>query len=139
MMIFKEKKAMVSRGTLVLVLIMSMFAWPLLAGAEELVSGRYLDLGGNEVRVELTITSPAPASIILIQSLPRGVKVIASSPELKKYSPGKGQAKWLFRKVDAGKKIVSMTLERPVDKGEISGEIRYRDAAGKMITVPLSK
>ena len=130
---------MVSRGTLVLVLILSMLALPLVAGAEELVSGRYHDLGGNEVRVELTIGSPAPASIILIQNLPRGVKVIASSPELKKYSPGKGQAKWLFRKVTAGKKIVSLTLDRPVGKGEISGEIRCRDAAGKMVTVPLTK
>jgi hypothetical protein len=139
MTIFKEKKAMVSRGTLVLVLILSMLAWPLVAGAEELVSGRYHDLGGNEVRVELTIGSPAPASIILIQNLPRGVKVIASSPELKKYSPSKGQAKWLFRKVVAGKKIVSVTLDRPVGKGEISGEIRCRDAAGKMVTVQLSK
>ena len=139
MMIFKEKKAMVSRGTLVLVLILSMLVWPLFAGAGELVSGRYHDLGGNEIRVELTITSPAPASIILIQSLPRGVKVIASSPELKKYSPGKGQAKWLFRKVPAGKMAVTVTLDRSVDKGEISGEIRYRDAAGKMVSVPLLK
>jgi hypothetical protein len=139
MTIFKEKKAMVSRGTLVLVLILAMLAWPLFAGAGELVSGRYLDLGGNEVRVELTIGSPAPASIILIQNLPKGVMVTASSPELKKYSPGKGQAKWLFRKVAAGKQIVSLTLDRPVTKGEISGEIRYRDVAGKMVTVPLSK
>ena len=130
---------MVCRWTLALVLILSMLVWPLVAGAEELVSGRYHDLGSNEVRVELTIGSPAPASIILIQNLPRGVKVIASSPELKKYSPGKGQAKWLFRKVPAGKMAVTVTLERSVTKGEISGEIRYRDAAGKMVAVHLTK
>ena len=139
MMIFKEKKAMVFRWTLALVLFLSMLVLPLLAGAGELVSGRYHDLGSNEVRVELSIGRPAPASIILIQNLPVGVKVIASSPELKKYSPGKGQAKWLFRKVAAGKKIVSLTLDRPVTKGEISGEIRCRDAAGKMVTVQLTK
>ena len=89
--------------------------------------------------MELAIGSPAPASIILIQNLPIGVKVIASSPELKKYSPGKGKAKWLLRKVAPGKKIVSVTLERSVAKGEVSGEIRYRDAAGQMVAVQLSK
>ena len=127
------------RGTFVLVLIMSTLAWPFDSGAAELVSGRYLDIGGNEVRVELTVGSPAPASIILIQQLPKGVKVNASMPELKMYSPAKGKAKWLLSKVIVGKKTVSVTLDRPVAKEEISGEIRYRDAAGTMVTAPLSK
>ena len=130
---------MVSRGSFVLVLILSMIAWPLASGAEELVSGRYKNISGNEVRVELTVGSPAPASLILIQDLPKGVKVTASRPKLKKYSPAKGKAKWLFSKVTAGKMTVFVTLDRPVGKEEISGEIRYRDAAGRMVAAPLSK
>ena len=139
MMIFEEGKAMVYRSTFILVLILSMLFWPLVSGADELVTGLYKDIGGSEVRVELTVGNPPPASIILVQNLPKGVKVTASSPELKKFSPAKGKAKWLLSKVKPGKLVVSVSLERPIDKGEISGEIRYRGRAGKMITAPLKK
>jgi hypothetical protein len=139
MMIFAEEKAMVYRGTFILVLVLSLLSWPLASGAEELVSGRYQELGGNQVRIELKVGSPPPASIILIQNLPKGCKVITSRPEMKKYSPATGKAKWLLSKVVTGKMIISVTLDRPVDKRELSGEIRYRGEAGKMITAPLSK
>ena len=125
------------RGTFVLVLILTFFACPLVSGAEELVSGRYTDIGGNVVIVELTVGSPAPASVILVQNFPKGAKVTASRPELKMYSEGK--AKWLLSKVVSGKSTVSATLDRPINKGEISGEIRYRGAAGTMVSSSISK
>ena len=75
--------------------------------------------------------------MIVIQNLPKGVKVVGSKPELKKYNPNKGVAKWLLRKVAPGKMVVSLQLDRPVDKGEINGEVRCRNSAGKMVSIAL--
>ena len=115
-----------------------MLAGPLTAVADELVSGRYLSASGKEIRVELKIDSPPPASVIIVQKLPKGTGVIASSPKVKMYDPVKGEAKWLLSKVSPGKMTISMTLDRAMAKGDVSGEVRCRNTAGKMVKVPLT-
>jgi hypothetical protein len=130
-------KAMGFTRITMLVWILFILSSPLNAAADELVTGRYLSASGKEIRVELKIGSPAPPSVILIQKLPKGTGVTASSPELKKYSPAKGKAKWLLSKVKPGKMTISMTLDRAIAKGEVSGEVRCRNSAGKMVSVAL--
>lgn len=127
------------RGAVLAGLIFVVLAWPLGANAEDLVAGRYLKSSGKEIKVELRIGSPAPASIIVIQKLPKGTGVVSSSPKLKMYNPVKGKAKWLLSKVNPGKMMISMTLDRAIAKGEVSGEVRCRDAAGKMVKFALSQ
>jgi len=111
---------------------------PMTVFADELVSGRYLSAVGKEIRIELKIGTPAPSSVIVIQKLPKGTKVISSSPVAKKYNSAQGKAKWLLSKVISGKMAISMTLDRVISKGEVSGEIRWRNAAGKMVSVALT-
>ena len=119
------------------VLIAGILICPLAADAENLVSGHYLKGEGQEIKIELKISSPAPPLVIVVQHLPKGVKVVAAEPELQKYMPNKVVAKWLLHKVAPGKMTVSLQLDRSVEKGEISGEIRCRDAAGKMVNIPI--
>lgn len=119
------------------ILIAGILICPSSAEAENLVSGHYLKGQGQEIKIELKISSPAPPLVIVSQHLPQGVKVVAASPELTKYKPSKGVAKWLLRKVAPGKMTLSLQLDRSVEKGEINGEIRCRDAAGKMVNIPL--
>ncbi|MEN8136488.1 MAG: hypothetical protein ABFS18_13280 [Thermodesulfobacteriota bacterium] len=120
-----------------LVLITGVLLCPLAAAAEDLVSARYLKGEGQEIKIELAISSPAPPLVIVVQHLPKDVKVVAAEPELKKYNPNKGVAKWLLRKVAPGKMMVSLQLDRSIEKGEINGEVRCRDAAGKMVSILL--
>jgi hypothetical protein len=119
------------------VLLAGILLCPLPADAEDLVSGRYLKGEGQEIKIELEISSPAPPLVIVIQNLPKGVKVVGSKPELKKYNPNKGVAKWLLRKMAPGKMVVSLQLDRPVAKDEINGEVRCRNSAGKMVSIAL--
>lgn len=107
------------------------------AVAEELVTGHYLQGVGEEITIELTIGSPAPPLVIVTQNLPESTGVLSSSPELKKYDPAKGEAKWLLNKVNPGKMTISLKLDRPVAAGEISGEIMCRNKAGKMVSIAL--
>jgi hypothetical protein len=107
------------------------------AGAEKLVSGRYLQGAGERIAIELEIGSPPPALVIVIQNLPQGVKVTDSKPKLKTYDPASGVAKWLLNKPNPGKMTVSFELDRPLAKGEVEGELRFRDDAGRMVSVAL--
>lgn len=122
---------------LVLGVIAGVLLWPFPAGAEELVSGRYVTGAGKEIKIELEIGSPAPPLVIVIQHLPAGTGLIASRPELKKYNRKKGEAKWLLSKVAPGKMTLSLTLDRSVNQDEIKGEIRCRNGAGKMVSIAL--
>lgn len=119
------------------VLIAGILIWPLAADAENLVSGHYLKGAGQEIIIELKISTPAPPLVIVVQHLPKGVNVVAAEPELKKYMPNKGVAKWLLPKVATGQTTISLQLDRPIERGELNGEIRFRDAAGKMVSIPL--
>ncbi|MFO7606101.1 MAG: hypothetical protein R6W72_07370 [Desulfurivibrionaceae bacterium] len=107
------------------------------AGAEELVSGRYLQGAGERIEIELEIGSPPPSLVIVIQNLPQGVKMIDSKPKLKTYDPAGGVAKWLLNKPNPGKMTISFALGRPLAKGEVEGELRFRDDAGRMVSVAL--
>lgn len=122
---------------LLLVLLATFLVGPARAGTEQLVSGHYLQGVGKEIEIGLEIGAPAPMLVIVIQNLPGGIGVVGSKPELKKYDPEKGVAKWLLNKVAAGRMTVSLQLARPVGPGEISGEIRYRNEAGEMVGIPL--
>ena len=120
-----------------LVAIAGMFFYPVAVNAASPVSGHYVKGEGQEIKIALEIGSPAPPLVIVVQHLPKGVKVVTAKPELQKYNPAKGAAKWLLRKVVPGQMAVSLQLDRAVNRGEIKGEIRYRDAAGKMVSIPL--
>jgi hypothetical protein len=43
----------------------------------------------------------------------------------------------LLSKVKPGKMTISMTLDRAIAKGEVYGEVRCRNSAGKMVSVAL--
>ena len=109
------------------------------ASAAANVQGRYLEKKGAKIRIELTVSSPAPALIIVLQNLPGGVQVIEAAPESKLADPGRGQVKWLLSGLAAGRHQLELQLDRPAAAQAGSGEIRYRDPVdGKMVSVPIS-
>jgi len=114
--------------------LLIVFLWAETAVAKDPVKARYLSDGGSEIRIELEIADPPPPLVIVMQKLPVGVGVVASSPELKKFDLDKGMAKWLLPKVSTGKMILTMKLDRQVQKGSVSGEVKCRGAAGAMIS-----
>ena len=133
-----EEKIMVFCRFWLLVVIAGMLLYPVAAHATGPVSGHYIKGEGQDIKLALQISAPAPLLVIVVQHLPEGVEVVTATPKLKKYNPDRGVAKWLLRKAVPGEMLISLHLDRPVKLGEINGEIRYRDAAGKMASVPLA-
>lgn len=110
-----------------------------LAAAPDLAA-RYLQSRGTELVIEITVSSPPPASAILIQHLPPDVRITQSSPGVNNYSPGKPVAKWLFRNLKPGKMTIHITLDRTVASSDISAELRFKPArGGGMATIRVEK
>lgn len=124
---------------LVLALFFSLYAAPTLLDARELVTCRYLTASGTTIQLEISVGTPPPATLIVIQQLPPGVNVVGSSPAVKKFSQKDGEAKWLIMGLRTGTTILAMTLDTPVSAGQLSGEMRYNDAvSGELMRLPFT-
>jgi hypothetical protein len=125
-------------GLLFLALLL-LFSLPgnLLAGTA-LVSGQYLSGAGQDIQLRITVASPSPTTLIVIQNLPIGTMIEAATPAFNQYDANKGEVKWLLTKVSPGSYMVTLRLQRAVASGAISGEIRYKEpASGRMINLPI--
>lgn len=91
------------------------------------VSGRYISRTATELTLEITIGSPTPGSLILIQHLPPGTAPASADPPYKKFNALKGEVRWLLRNVQPGSIIVQLKLGAPVKPDQVSAEIRCMD------------
>lgn len=108
-------------------------------GAGEVVSCRYLQSEGKNILLELSITAPVPHMVIVVQRIPPAASIVNASPGYKKYDAQRGVAKWMLTGLKPGPMQMVMTLDKPVHKGEVTGEIRYKHpATGHMVNMAIS-
>lgn len=119
--------------------ILLLLAIPVPAWSSPLVAAHYGKIAGQEIVIEISINAPPPPTLIVLQNVPSQVAVIQSQPATKSVNSSRGEIKWLLSKVKAGNLTLLLTLERPVSSDEISGEIRYREPDGGMVTMPITK
>jgi hypothetical protein len=120
---------------LALLLLLSL-PFPLRAG-NTLVSGQYLRGAGQDIQLRITVASPAPTTLIVMQNLPAGTVIDSASPAFNQYNVGTGEVKWLLTRISPGSYTLSLRLSQPVSGG-ISGEIRYKDpASGRLTNLPV--
>ena len=97
------------------------------AHAIEPVSGQYRSTFGTIVQLDLRVSYPPPASIIIEQYFPVGLQVISSEPALRKINDTRGVAKWLLKGVEPGFYSFSLRFDRPVQSSIFHAIIRYRN------------
>jgi uncharacterized protein (DUF58 family) len=93
---------------------------------EPLVTSRYLKAQGRDIRLELTIGSPAPATVIVTQHLPADISIEQAQPAVNRFDQRRSEAKWLLSGIDRGRLGIEMRLSRPVRAGELRGQIQYK-------------
>lgn len=104
------------------------------------VTASYRQAAGTRLTVEIDIGSPSPSSLILVQRLPAGVRLLNAVPEANTVNTGTGEVKWLLHTVSAGSLIIEMTLDRTVEADEVSAEIRFKQpGGGEMTILPVAK
>lgn len=96
-----------------------------IAGASNLVSGKYLSVSGTTVVLSLSIQHPAPANLIVEQYLSPNNSIAGTSPLAIKIDAAQGKVKWLFRNIQSGNITLSIQLKAPL-KGNASAMVRYR-------------
>ena len=116
-------------------LLALLLALPAVAdAADRPVAGRYLRAAGQHLQLQLTIGSPAPASIIVVQTLPPGTAIVQAQPAAQRIDGRRGEVKWLL-KGESGAMVLDLQLAQPVRAGEVRGQIRYKHpATGATIT-----
>jgi hypothetical protein len=107
---------------------------PVAVAAEQLVSGRYLGASGRDIRLELQVGSPPPATVIVTQYLPADVVIDQASPAANRFDEKRGEAKWLLNGISGDRLNIDMRLSRPVKAGELRGQIQYKHpVTGSMV------
>jgi hypothetical protein len=114
-------------------------AFPPHSPAAATVEASYRQAEGTTLTIEISIASPPPSSLILVQQLPAGIRVTNASPPASNVDTAAGNAKWLLRDVSPGTRTIRMSLDRAVEKSEISAEIRYMSAGGGMQNLQVKK
>ena len=125
-------------GLLLLTLLVLLALPANLRAGEGVVSGQYLSGAGQDIQLRVTVASPAPTTLIVIQNLPANTVIESASPAFNQYNAGKGEVKWLLTHVSQGSYNLSLHLPLPLASGGISGEIRYKDpASGRLTNLPV--
>lgn len=112
---------------------------PTLVWSSPLVTARYKEIAGQEIVISLSIADPPPPTIIVIQNVPPQVAVTQSQPATKSVNRSRGEIKWLLTNIAPSKFTLHLTLERPISPTEVSGEIRYREPNGSMVSAAITK
>ena len=117
----------IGRSILILLTAAGLFlVFVLPAGAIEPVTGRYRSTFSTTVELDLRIGYPPPASIIIEQYFPIGLKIVNAEPALRKFSNTAGVAKWLLKGVKPGIYTIGLEFDRPVPSSIVHAIIRYR-------------
>jgi len=120
--------------------LLLLLLFPNLSNASTDVSATYTKSQGTELVISIHIGTPAPSTLIIVQKLPPGIRVVHAQPTAKNSNPAKGEVKWLIREVTPGTRTIRMSLDRAVSAEEISGQIRYKPPTGGGIqTRPVQK
>jgi hypothetical protein len=96
------------------------------------VTGRYLSNTGTTIVLEISISKPAPSSIIVEQSIAKSNTILSVNPNPKKVTKS-GQIKWLLTNLRPGKQRLTTKLSGPLN-GNVRGILRYRDPASGQFT-----
>lgn len=123
-----EKIQALTSGLLLALLVHLSLPTSLRAG-EAQVSGQYLSSAGQDIQLQITVSRPAPSTLIVSQNLPVGTVIEAAMPAFHQYDANTGEVKWLLTNISPGRYTLSLHLVRPVASGAVSGEIRYKDPA----------
>ena len=89
------------------------------------ITGQYLSSTGSTIILEISISQPAPPSIIIEQSMAKTNTIKSVSPNPKIINKN-GRIKWLLTNLNPGKQRLTTQLTAPLN-GNVRGVLRYRD------------
>ena len=120
----KSGEIMIHAIRTALIILLVLLPTQLIAGSS--VSGTFQTTAPDTLKIQLSIPAPPPMAFIVQVRIPKGAKVISSSPSPSGKAKDASSVKWLFKHKPAGKTAITMRLSKKINKNKIQGEIRYR-------------
>jgi hypothetical protein len=100
------------------------------------LQARYLENSGERSVLQIVIEDPAPTSVIVTQRIPQGLQVMDATPAYTKYSPGRNELKWLFKRPSPGIKQIILQLSGTLPAKGLSAVIRCKSPMdGSLMTI----
>ena len=84
----------------------------------------------QNVKLEVSVPSPPPSSIIAGITLPKNTKIVGTSPTSAKIDPKSSSVKWLVKNPRPGTLRFSASTSPAADFAQVSAEILYRAPGG---------
>jgi hypothetical protein len=84
----------------------------------------------QNLRLEVSVPSPPPSSIIAGIKLPKNIKIVRTSPKSAKIDPKTSSIKWLVKNPRPGTLPFSASTSPVPDFSRVSAEILYRAPGG---------
>lgn len=110
------------------------------AGRAEAVSARLFQDQPNSAVVEIVLTRPAPATVIVEVFLPPGLAITASSPNPAKIDRQKGSVRWLLKDTQPGTLQLKLVTNQPLRLADCTALIRFRQpGSGAMVEIMAQK
>ena len=103
------------------------FSTPFSAYAE-VVSARVYQEKGTTTFIEITLSKPAPATVIVEMRLPQGSRIMETSPKFSKQNKKNHSVKWLMKNVKTGSSTIKIVTQTDLDLGSSHVLVRYRDS-----------
>jgi len=106
------------------------------AGQAAAVSAHLFQDQPNTAVVEISLSRPAPANLIVEVFLPRGLTVTAGQPKPAKIDQKKGSVRWLLKDPGPGTVQLRLVADRAVPLPDCTALIRYRQpGSGTLIEI----
>ena len=84
----------------------------------------------QHLKLEVSVPSPPPSSIIAGIKLPKNTRIVSTSPKSAKIDAKSSSVKWLVKNPRPGSLRFSASTSTPVDFSKVSAEILYRTPGG---------
>lgn len=115
--------------TLILLAIAMVMIVPAVGWGGEPVLAKYHRVSGDTVHLRIDVGNPSPSSLILEQYLPRGTRLVSSSPPARQTGDGR-VVKWLFKNISTGAIDVRIQVAPASSARNVTGVVRYRMPEG---------
>jgi len=125
---------------IIIFLVPVFFFSTVLSAHAAVVSARVYQENGTTTFIEIKLSKPAPATLIVEMRMPQGSRIIETSPKFSKQNKKNHSVKWLVKNVKTGASTIKIVTQADLDLGSSHVLIRYRDSDdGKLREVEAQK
>ena len=99
-------------------------------------AARFVQEQGKEIILQVTMGSPPPRTLIVLQRVPTDAVLLSATPEPKQYKRKKGEIRWLVKNPGSGEQNFVSRFYTALTPEKLSAMVRCKDPeSGELMTL----